>query len=136
MAHYVGTTMNPFDLFETQDYIFLQLESGTGGNKVVQEYEANGIVRLREGMVQDGLTEAYDSSSTVHIRPSEPFVAALEGNLVGHGMRINNYAGEPLDYRITGPSQAPDYDEGTYPFYKVTLKKESLWQDESELPIE
>lgn len=119
-----------FDLFTTTNYTFLQLDSGSGGNKVVEEYEANGIVKLRDGMVQVDNMEAFDSTSTIHIRPDESFVTALGGNLVGHGVRVNDQ-----DYRIEGQVEGYDFDTGELEFYKVTLKRESIW-DESDLPLE
>lgn len=123
-----------FDLFATTNYTFLQLNSGSGGNAVVQEWEANGIVKLRDGMIQEDSTEAFESTSSVHVRPTEPFLAVLDGNLVGHGIRVNNAAGEPVTYRIEGQVEGKDFDLGTTEFFRVTLKRESIWQG-SDLPL-
>lgn len=122
-----------FDLFATNDYTFLQLESGSGGNKIVEEFEANGIVKLRDGMVQTDNMEQRQATSTVHVRPTEPFLATLGGNMVGHGMRINKN-GTVAEYRIESQVEGYDYDTGQVEFYLVTLKRESVW-DESELPL-
>ena len=127
--------MDPFALFDNAPYTFLQLDSGVGGNKVLTEWEAEGIVKLRDGMVQSDNVEAYVSTSTVHIKPTEPFVALLNGNLVGHGIRAVNSAAEPVTYRIEGQIEGMDFDTGNLAFYKVTVKKESLW-DGSNLPLE
>jgi len=127
--------MDVFTLFTTNDYTFLQLDSGSGGNRVVEEFPANGVVKLRDGMVQEDSVESYTASSTVHIRPSESFVASLDGNLVGHGIRVEKDNHEPENYRITGQVEGFDFDLGTIEFYKVTLKRESVWE-ESDLPLE
>jgi hypothetical protein len=124
-----------FDLFQTTDYTFLQLDSGVGGNKIVEEYEANGVVKLRDGMVQEDNVEAFESTSTVHIRPSEPFVATLGGNMVGHGVRVEKDNHEPENYRIIGQVEGYDFDLGQLDFYRVTLKRESIWA-ESDLPLQ
>lgn len=123
--------MEVFDLFTTSDYTFLELASGSGGNRVVTETAANGIIKHREGMVQDVNREAYASQATIHIRPNEPFIDAVGGHLklVGHGVRA-----EGDDYRIEGVKVGKDYDTGSIGFYLCTLKKESLWS--SELPLE
>lgn len=124
-----------FDLFETTDCIFLQLDSGLGGNKPVAEFPGNGIVKLRDGMVQVDNVESFESSSTVHIRPTEAFIEEVGGNLVGHGIRVTKDNHETEDYRITGQVEGKDFHTESLEFYKVTLKRESLW-DESDLPLE
>lgn len=132
-----SVTMDYFSLFDTQDYTFLQFDSTAEGNTIVEEFAADGVVRLRDGMMQDGNTETYESASSIHIRPSEPFVATLDGKLIGHGVRILNHAGEPLEYRIIGCSEAPDYEQDdAIEFYRCTLKREDKTWDESELPLE
>lgn len=123
-----------FDTFTSSAYTFLKLDSGIGGNKILEEVEATGIVKLRDGMVQSDNVESYDSSSTVHIRASEPFIADLDGNLVGHGLRISKN-GQTAEYRIEGQVEGYNFDNGTLEFLKVTLKRESIW-DESDLPLE
>ena len=123
-----------FDLFTTTNYTFLQLSSGSGGNKVDAEYEANGIVKLRDGMTQVDNMEAFDSTSTIHVRPSESFLATIGGNLVGHGVRVLKDNHDEATYRIIGQVEGYDYDLGSLEFYKVTLKREALWQ--SDLPLE
>lgn len=124
-----------FNLFANAPYTFLQLGSTIDGNTIINEYSADGIVKLRDGMVQVDNMEAYDSTSTIHIKPSEPFVAIVDGNMVGHGIRAVNNAGETVDYRITGQVEGMDFDTGELEFYKVTLKKESIAPWPSDLPL-
>lgn len=123
--------MDVFNLFPLTDYTFLELESGAGGNRAKTETPTSGILKFRSGMVQDGRGEAYVSASTLHMRPSEPFITALGGylKLVGHGVRA-----EGDDYRIEGVKVGTDPDTGAVAFYLCTLKKESLWA--SSLPLE
>lgn len=125
-----------FDLFTTNDYTFLELDSKTAGNVVLNEYPANGIVKLRDGMTQVDNTEAFDSTSTIHVRPSEAFVATLGGNMVGHGVRVVKDNHEAEEYRIVGQVEGFDFDTGEIEFYKVTLKRESVSSWPSDLPLE
>lgn len=123
--------MDIFDLFETTSYTFLRLQPVAGGNKVVSEVVTTGIVKHRDGMVQEGGREAYTAQTTLKIRPEEPFIEAVGGHqkLVGHGIRLDG-----TDYRIDGETVARDYDTGSIDFYRVTLKRASTWQ--SALPLD
>lgn len=126
--------MDVFSLFTTTSYDFLQLDSKTGGNKIMQEWEADGIVKLRDGMLQTDNMEQREATVTVHIKPSEPFIATLGGNLVGHGIRLAKDNYESAVYRIESQVEGYDFDLGQLQFYKVTLKPESIWA-ESDLPL-
>lgn len=128
--------MDVFDVFETNDYTFLELDSKSAGNVIVNEYPANGIVKLRDGMVQVDNMETYESTSSVHVRPSEAFVGILGGNLVGHGVRIQKDNHEPAEYRIEGQVEGYDFDLGRLEFYRVTLKRERISPWPSDLPLE
>lgn len=128
--------MNPFTEFPSSDYTFLKVAYKAGGNVVETEYAATGIVKLRDGIVQADNTETYKSTSTIHIRPDEPFIEAVGGNLVGHGIRVSNNVGESVDYRISNQVEGKDFDTNELAFYKVTVKKESFAPWPSELPIE
>lgn len=123
-----------FDLFTTTDYTFLQLSSKSGGNVIVSETEANGVVKLRDGMLQTDNMETREATSTVHVRPTEPFLATLDNNLVGHGIRVEKNGNEAT-YRIESQVEGFDFDTGKLDFLKLTLKRENIW-DESDLPLE
>lgn len=120
-----------WDLFTPTSYTFLELASGTGGNQVVAETPATGIIKYRDGMVQGANAEAYASQTTLHMRPDEPFISTVGGHLalVGHGIRAGGD-----DYRIDGVTVGHDFDDGSVAFYLCTLKKEALWA--SALPLE
>ena len=126
--------MDVFNLFTTTDYELLQLESGDGGNAIIQEWTANGVVKLRDGMVQSDNMETFESGSTLHVRPTEPFIAVLGGNLVGNGVRVAKDNHTTTEYRIIGQTEGYDFDTGELAFYKVTLKRESVWET-SDLPL-
>lgn len=131
-----------FDLFHTTDYTFLRLESKSGGNIVAEEYPANGVFKLRSGMVLVDNVESFggggaaqDAVASLHIRPTESFLGDLSAELVGHGVRVSKGGTEPTTYRILGQVEGFDFDTGTLEFYKVTLKRESIWE-QSDLPLE
>lgn len=127
--------MDVFTLFTTDDYTFLQLQSGSGGNKIVKETAANGVVKLRDGMVQVDNVETKNSDASVHIRPGEPFIAEVDGNMVGHGLRITKN-GQTDNYRIIRQVEGFDFDTDVLEFIRVDLKKEAIWQDQpSALPL-
>lgn len=125
--------MGVFQLFATTNYTFLELESGIGGNRIVSETEANGIVKLRDGMLQTDNMEQRQATSTIHIRPTEPFIATLGGDMVGHGVRVEKDNHEATEYRIESQVEGYDFDSGQVEFYLVTLKRESTWQSDSPL---
>lgn len=127
--------MDPFDLFATTDYTFLKLDSKASGNTIAEEYPANGIVKLRDGMVQEDNVESYESTSTIHIRPSETFLDDIGGNLVGHGVRVVKDNHESATYRIDGQVEGYDFDSGDLSFYRVNLKRERISPWPSELPL-
>jgi hypothetical protein len=124
-----------FDLFTTTDYTFLKLDSRAGGNTVTAEYSANGVVKLRDGMLQADNVEAHDSASTVHVRPSEPFLADIDNNMVGHGIRVTKDGKETV-YRVIGQTEGYDFDRGQLEFYRVTVKKEEIAPSPSDLPLQ
>lgn len=133
--------MDLFSSFPATDYTFLEIEQGVSGNTIKSEHPSTGIVKLREGMRQTGYGELHgqglvQSSSTVHIRATEPFLALVGKNTVGHGVRISKNGSNPEDYRIIGQSEGYDFDSGEIAFYKVSLKREDIatWQV-SDLPL-
>jgi hypothetical protein len=123
--------VNVFDLFETVPYEFLELKAGSGGQHVINTTATTGVIKYRDGMVQEGNREAHTSQTTLHMRPDEAFINAVGGDLklVGHGVRA-----EGADYRIDGVKAGRDFEDGSTAFYLCTLKKVSLWA--SSLPLE
>ena len=120
-----------FSVFNTRDYTFIKTTPANGGYKSVEEYEANGVVKHREGKVLNGRNESFDVSTTLHIRPSEPFIDAVGGakELVGNFIRID---GE--EYRINAVTTGANFDTGVVEHYRATLEKDNLMVDN--LPLD
>lgn len=119
--------MDVFDVFSEAiiPCTFLELnQGGVLGNTVASEHEFGGILKERKGMSTNQNMELKESTSTLHIRPDEPFIAEV-GKLVGHGMKITKN-GMTETYRIVGQNDGYDFDEGETDFFYVTLKAESL----------
>lgn len=127
--------MDVFALFANTEYQFLKVSQKAQGNAIEEEFNGIGIARLKENMSQVDNMEDRLSQSTLHIRTDEPFISEVDGKLVGHGIRIANKSGELIDYRITNASQAPDYEEADFPFYRLILKQEDFSPWQSELPL-
>lgn len=122
--------MDVFTAFQTVNYSFLLLKSGTvRGNVAVQEFAATGVLKTRDGMNQNGNQEAITSDATMHIRPTEAFIAAVGGNMIGHGIKAAEN-GHEQTYRIVGQRGGMNFDSGELEFYLVTLKREALAVDE------
>ncbi len=124
-----------FNLFNTNAYKFLILEKELIGSVATTEYDAEGVIKFRDGVVTGDGAETFESTATLHIKPNEPFIALLDGNLLGNGVRIEDEAGETQDYKIIGQSIGKDFDTGNVEFYKVTLQKENIVEWDSESPL-
>ena len=120
-----------FSVFNTKDYTFIKTTPANGGYESVEEYEANGVVKHRDGKVMNGRSESYDTQTTLHIRPSEPFIDAVGGakELVGNFIRID---GE--EYRINAVTTGTNFDTGLVEHYRATLEKDNLMVDD--LPLD
>lgn len=70
-----------FDVFDLSSYTFLQIKRSTiAGNVIEASYAATGVFKLRSDFVRGENSETKESNATLHIRPSEPFVAAHTPN--------------------------------------------------------
>ncbi len=75
--HYSSGGPTVFDMFDASDYSFLEISrGGVYGNRIVSETTAEGIFKLRGGMVSSNNQETRDSDATLHIKPDEPFVSS------------------------------------------------------------
>lgn len=119
------------DIFEAfpeaiQTYTFLQLaQGGVYGNTVVKETDFGGILKERKGMAVNQNMELKESTSTLHIRPTEPFIAEVGSSLIGHGIRATKN-GSTETYRVVGQPEGFNFDTGQLEFLYVTLKAEDL----------
>lgn len=109
-----------------QTYTFLELsQGGVLGNTVKSTHEFGGILKERKGMGRNLNMELKESTSTLHIRPDESFIALVGGNLVGHGI-LATKNGATETYRIVGQPEGFNFNTGQNEFFWVTLKAESL----------
>lgn len=113
-----------FDLFESTAYTFLQLSrGGVKGDSITAQTAATGIFKERDGRIDFNANQStIDSDATLHVRPTEAFVATLSQNLVGHGIRHNGQ-----DYLIIGQTAGRgSVDFSVIEHYRLTLRREEL----------
>jgi len=115
--------MDLFSNFPTTAYTFLQLGAGgVRGNSIVAQTPANGIFKQRSGLASSSNAENVTSTSTLHIKPLEGFIATVGGKLVGHGIRKDSQ-----DYRIVNvTSGIGGLGFDVLEHYTLTLQKEDL----------
>lgn len=67
-----------FDVFNLSDYTFYELERDSiVGLRIVNTYTAQGVFKLRSGLLRNQSAENTEQGATLHIRPTEPFVETL-----------------------------------------------------------
>jgi len=114
--------MDVFQTFANTSYDFLTIVRGTvAGDTITSTTQAYGVFKLRTGMNSGENAETRQSDATLHIRPTEPFIAANSGNLVGHGIRV-----EGKDYVIVGQTAGDNFDTGVREHIRVTLNAEDF----------
>lgn len=104
-----------FDAFPEFDtpYTFLLTQSGGVMGDVTTSYSAIGVFKHRDGRSVASNQETRESDATLHIRPTESFIALCSGNLVGQGI-IKDGA----KYNIIGQTIGMDFSH-----YRVTLAR-------------
>lgn len=108
-----------FDVFEEIQYQFCQLlRGGVEGNSVVFAQPAWGVFKFRSNLVVGESTETKESNSTLHIRPTETFLATHDNYLEGQGVRVDG-----KDYEIVGQTTGRNFDNGTIEHYTLTLQE-------------
>lgn len=111
-----------FDVFDLTNYTFLELSrGGVPGNTIVATYNTEGVFKLRSAMTRNPNSETKESNATLHVRPSESFLSGLQGNLVGHGVRIQG-----KDYEIIGQTGGKNFHNGVMEHYTATLQETSF----------
>lgn len=123
--------MDIFTLFANTPYTFLVIDQTVAGNTVSATFEAEGIFKLRAGMVQVDNVEQVAGDATLHIKPDETYLALLDDDLMGHGVSIGKHSTVDQQYRIIGVTEGFDYDKGKLEFYRLVLKREDIvsWQE-------
>lgn len=111
-----------FDVFDHTPYTFLELgRGGVTGNTILSQTDADGVFKLREGRVLGDTTENAEQGSTIHIHSTESFTTPLNGNLVGHAVRVYG-----TDYEIIGQTGGKNFHNGVMEHYRCTLVKTDL----------
>lgn len=121
-----GMVMSIFDYFDTAEYTFLRVSPQVKGLKILEEYEADGVFKIRGGMTVANI-ETPTADATLAVKAEEGFVSDLEADMVGHCVRVSRTPYETLDYRIVGQVEGYDWDTNELDFYKLSLKRETLW---------
>lgn len=112
-----------FDHFEVTPYTFLTISRGeVYGNVIVDEVEAEGVFKLRNGMVTVNNQESAQSDATLHVKPSESFATT---DMVGQGIRKDG-----LIYEIVGQTGGFNFDTNELEHYRLTLQRSDLVEDE------
>lgn len=113
MEHVIVDTV--FDVFEEQEYTFLEVSRGeVYGNRILNEIDALGVFKLRNEQVMVNNQELRQSAATLHIHPEDSFV---NDNMVGQGIRVGSQ-----DYEIIGQTGGHNYDTGELEHYRLTLQ--------------
>lgn len=81
-----------FDVFDLSAYQFLELKNdGISGEKVDKTYNAEGVFKLRQGMVSSDNAETIQTDATIHIRPTESFISGAPANREHYRLTLQEY---------------------------------------------
>ena len=70
-----------FEVFNTSPYTYLEISrGGIAGNTITESYEAEGIFKLRTGLVRNANSENTEQGATLHIKPTESFLSGVPSN--------------------------------------------------------
>lgn len=79
--HYSEGGGEVFDYFDLSDYTYLAIDrSSITGNTITASYEAQGVFKLRTGLVRGENSENIEQGATLHIKPTESFLSNVPGN--------------------------------------------------------
>lgn len=107
-----------FDVFRETSYDYLEIKQSTiAGDLILSERTLQGIFKDRAGEVQNGNMESVNSTSTLHVHPSD-FPNADCSSLIGNGIRYNG-----VEYAIIGATAGMNYETGDLEHYRLTLQK-------------
>lgn len=104
-----------FDVFDLTPYTFLEVSrGGVYGNVIIDQFEAEGVFKLRNEKIQVNNQEVRQSAATLHVRPSESFMSE---SVVGQGIHCLGQ-----DYEIIGQTGGMNYETGEMEHYTLTLQ--------------
>jgi len=70
-----------FDVFDTSPYTYLEISrGGIAGNVITASHNADGVFKLRTGLVRGDNSENVEQGATLHIRPTESFLENVPAN--------------------------------------------------------
>lgn len=79
-----------FDVFDTTPYVYLQISrGGVTGNTIVASHQADGVFKLRSGLVRGQNSENVEQGATLHIRPTESFLSNVPSNREHYTLTLN-----------------------------------------------
>ena len=112
--------MNIFANFKQTPYTYHQMTQGdtwTGGQSG-QDYQGQGVWKARNS--SNVPTDAPDEvgAPTLNIHPSEPFITADVGEMIGDTVTIKGKL-----YRVSGVTTAENYRTGQVEHYRLMLQE-------------
>lgn len=108
--------MDVFQAFTNSTYTYLTISrGGARGNTITASQDAQGVFKLRNGMVMVNNQESRQSDATLHVRPDETFAT---NDMVGNGIRKDG-----LDYEIIAQTAGENFDNGVLEHYRLTLQR-------------
>jgi len=111
----MGLSVSVFDVFVLQSYTFLSVSrGGVYGNMITASYNALGVFKLRNEMVQVNNQEVRQSAATLKVKPGESFISSIA---VGQGIQV-----EGQDYEIIGQTGGRNFETGVLEHYSLTLQ--------------
>ena len=79
--HYSEGGPTVFDVFNTTPYTYLAISrGGVVGNAISSTVSAEGVFKLRTGLLRGENSENVEQGATLHIRPTESFLENVPSN--------------------------------------------------------
>jgi hypothetical protein len=79
-----------FDVFDTTPYTYLEISrGGVTGNTILASFFADGVFKLRTGLVRGANSENVQQGATLHIRPTESFLSNVPSNREHYTLTLN-----------------------------------------------
>lgn len=78
--HYSDGGPTVFDVFDTSPYTYQEIGDTVAGKGVIDTYEAEGIFKLRTGLIRNDNSENVEQGATLHIKPTESFLSSVPSN--------------------------------------------------------
>jgi hypothetical protein len=79
-----------FDVFDTVPYEYLVISrGGAAGNMIMNSYSADGVFKLRTGVISNQNAENVEQGATLHMRPTETFLSSVPSNREHYRLTLN-----------------------------------------------